>query len=92
MSNGRTPLQRETEHKLMPMAQGIGRGVRNARSRATRNDKDVWHEAPPMALMASTLIFRPLPSLGRRIVAATALLMAMVGVSATIIVAVVGSG
>lgn len=83
---GRTPARRESESKLVPMAQGIGRMRETLERSGTVALRDIWREAPPMALLASVArFFSPLPPLARTAAAVASVAAASIAVSAVAI-------
>lgn len=71
-SRGERPKERESERKLMPMAQGIG-SMRDVLERSgDRAVSDIWRAAPPMAALAwLASLFKPLSPAGRGLAAMT---------------------
>lgn len=86
VARGDPPVPTQSERKFVPMAQGIGQMHDTLERAGNVAIRDVWREAPPIALMASLArAFSPLPPIARTMAAAAVVVTIVVGVPALLI-------
>ncbi len=62
VSRGERPARRESQHRLVPMARGVGTMREMLERSGPRATRDMWLSAPPMAAIAWVAdLYRPLP-------------------------------